>query len=242
MKNLNKSVFVWLLVGISVGAWITFDSIGVAKPTNVAGIFELLSSVVTVDSLLIAFFLKWGWRWSLLHPWLVPYPNLNGVWVGRIVSTYEAGDTSERIAPVAAEVTIRQSFAEVSCVMQTSEMRSTSALAGFDLNVEQQQKQLAYIYCSRPNLTVAQKSPMHDGAVVLEIIGEPPTKLAGRYWTTRGTQGQLELVRSCSTFNARGGNKPKQSRQALQAGGQDSTSSVFRLSTKKNPSMRSDRE
>jgi len=195
MKNLNKTLFVWLLLGMSLCIWVALAWIRSIGPTDVADLLKLLATVVGADCVLIGLFAKWGWRWRLLYPWLVPFPNLNGVWEGEIHSTYKDADTRRSTAPVAATLTIHQTFIDISCVMQTAEMRSTSALAGFDLDAEKQQKQLVYLYCSRPKLTVADRSPMHDGAVVFDIVDDPPTKLLGRYWTSRGTVGEIELSR-----------------------------------------------
>jgi hypothetical protein len=195
MKNLNKMVFIWLLLGASLCIWIALAWIHSIGSTDLPGLVKLLPSVVAADCVAIGLFAKWGWRWRFLYPWLVPFPNLNGVWEGEINSTHKGAETGQSLAPIAATLAIRQTFTDISCVMQTAEMRSTSALAGFDLDVEKQQKQLVYLYCSRPKLTVAERSPMHDGAVVFDIIDNPPRKLSGRYWTTRGTAGEIELIR-----------------------------------------------
>jgi SMODS-associating 2TM, beta-strand rich effector domain len=195
MRNLNKTLFIWLLLIASVCVWIALAWIRSIASSDLFGLLKLLPTVVAVDCVLIGLFVKWGWRWRLLHPWLVPFPNLNGVWKGEINSTYEAHTPGEKIVGLAATLTIHQTFTNVSCVMETAEMRSNSALAGFDLNPEGQQKQLVYVYCSRPKLIVSERSPMHDGAVVFDIIGRPPTKLSGHYWTTRNTRGDIELKR-----------------------------------------------
>jgi hypothetical protein len=195
MTNLNKKFFVWLLVGLSVCVWVALASICSVASNNLLGLLNLLPPVVTIDCVLLALFVKWIWKWRFLHPWLVPFPNLNGVWKGELKSTYEDKATRGDAASVPTTLTVRQSFTSVSCIMITAEMRSSSAHAGFDLNEEKQQRQLAYIYCSRPKLTLSGTSDMHDGAVVFDILGNPPTRLTGRYWTTRGTAGDIELKR-----------------------------------------------
>ncbi len=195
MKNLNKTLFVWLLLVISICAWAGLVWICSIKASDVPALLKLLPTVVAIDCVSIGVFAKWVWRWRLFYPWLVPFPDLDGLWEGEIQSTYEDAATGEKVAPVRTTITIRQSFTDISCVMETAEMRSTSALAGFDLDRQQQRKQFAYVYCSRPKLTVAQSNPMHDGAAVFDIMGEPPSRLSGRYWTTRGTVGEIELER-----------------------------------------------
>jgi hypothetical protein len=195
MSNLNKKLFLWLLLGISVLIWIGLAGVRSIAWTDLVRLLKLFPTVVAIDCLMVGLFVKWFWKWHLLYPWLVPFPNLNGTWTGEIRSSYKDAMTQQKLAVVAATLSVRQTFADISCVMETAEMRSASALCGFDLNPDKQQRQLAYIYCSRPKLSVSDRSPMHDGAVVFDVIGEPPTKLSGRYWTTRGTSGDVELTR-----------------------------------------------
>jgi hypothetical protein len=195
VKNLNKTLFVWLLLATSVCAWIALVWLRSIDASDVAALLRPLPTVVAVDCVLIGLFTKWAWRWRLFYPWLVPFPDLSGVWEGQLQSSYKDTATGDNTVPIPATLTIRQSFTSISCVMQTEEMRSTSALAEFDLDTEQQRRQLVYVYCSRPKLTVAERSAMHDGAVVFNILGKPPTQLSGRYWTTRGTVGEIKLER-----------------------------------------------
>src|SRR5437868_3180848 len=107
MKNLNRTLFVWLLVAISFCVWVVLAWMRSISSADIAGLLKMLPGVVTVDCILLGLFAKWGWRWRLLCPWLVPFPNLNGVWKGEIQSTHQDGDTGHRIAPVAATLTIR---------------------------------------------------------------------------------------------------------------------------------------
>jgi hypothetical protein len=195
VSNLNKKLFTWLLVGISVLVWVALACVRSVASTDLTGLLKLFPMVVAVDCMVIGLFVKWFWKWHMLYPWLVPFPNLNGIWSGEIRSSYKDPTTCETRPAFGATLSVRQTFVEISCAMETAEMRSFSALCGFDLNSDKQQRQLAYIYCSRPKLSIADRSPMHDGAVVFDIMGDPPTKLSGRYWTTRGSTGNIELTR-----------------------------------------------
>jgi hypothetical protein len=193
MRNLNKTLFVWLLLATTVCVWIALAAIRSVASSDPAGLLRLLPTVVVIDCGLIGLFVKWGWRWRLLYPWLVPFPDLNGMWKGTLHSTYVDPKTGERAALIKATLAVRQTFTDISCVMRTDEMTSSSGLAGFVLDKEQQQKQLVYTYCSRPKLTLAERSTMHDGTIVFDIVGDPPARLSGHYWTTRGTAGEAEL-------------------------------------------------
>ena len=86
-------------------AWVNNLDLSVAKD-----FFSLVPKVVSVDLLLIALFVKWGWKLKLFRGWLVPFPNLNGTWTGHIYSNWVDEATGQKIAPIPAMLTIKQNF------------------------------------------------------------------------------------------------------------------------------------
>ena len=77
--------------------------------------------------------------------------------------------------------------------MKTKEMNSTSFVAAFDIDQNQNRNRICYSYTSRPKPECREQSPMHDGTALLDIIGNPQFKLIGEYWTTRKTTGMIIL-------------------------------------------------
>jgi len=167
-------------------AWVNNLDLSVAKD-----FFSLVPKVVSVDLLLIALFVKWGWKLKLFRGWLVPFPNLNGTWTGHIYSNWVDEATGQKIAPIPAMLTIKQNFFTASYVVRTSEMQSDSYVEGFIINEERQQKELSYSYTCKPRVSLAHRSNPHDGACVLSIIEKPKRRLKGRYWTERPTTGEM---------------------------------------------------
>ena len=122
------------------------------------------------------------------------FPNLNGTWQGHTTSTWIDSETGETPPPIPTILTIKQTFLKISCVMRTAEMTSHSYSADFNLESDNQIKQFTYSYTSRPKATVTDRSPTHEGSVILEIIDEPGKKLKGDYWTSRKTTGEIEMT------------------------------------------------
>lgn len=139
-------------------------------------------------------FTKWGWKWKVFRGWLVPFPNLNGSWTGNIYSDWTNPETGKGVPPIPVLLTVNQSFFHISCKMMTGEMDSFSVSEGFNIASEKQIKQLAYIYTSKPRISLQERSLPHDGAMVFEIIEKPKSKLRGRYWTERKTTGEITLT------------------------------------------------
>jgi len=196
MKNLKiRSLALVLFVLFAL----CFVALAYATGTSIKNIEAALKlAYKTVPILILAWFgfAAFGWRWRIFKGWLVPFPDLDGTWEGSIQTTWK--DEEGNIpGPIPVILTIKQSFGRVSCVMRTSEMSSWSYLADFWLDTDEQIRKLGYSYTSSPGLQVQDRSAAHDGTLVLEIIGDPVTKLKGIYWTTRKTTGDVVLTKRC---------------------------------------------
>jgi hypothetical protein len=197
MKNLKISNFVYLLVGFSAVAWFVLSLATGQSLANAQSFFKLIPNVVTIDLFIILIFTKWLWRWKIFKGWLVPFPNLNGTWIGQIESDWKNPETGQTTPPIPVMLTVKQSLLHISCVMHTAEMKSYSFSEGLHIDSEKQIKQMAYIYTSKPRITINQRSLPHDGAIVFDIIESPMKKLCGRYWTERKTTGEITVTFNC---------------------------------------------
>lgn len=148
MKNINLKPFWIILAGISVVV-ITISVYYRGFPKKTLDYFQLISTVVTINTIAYAIFSKWIWRFPLLQGWLVPFPNLNGTWIGTIQTNWK-DDKGNKTKPIPVILTIRQQFDQISCVMRTKEMESHSYLEGFSIVKEEQIRYLGYSYTSKP--------------------------------------------------------------------------------------------
>jgi hypothetical protein len=74
----------------------------------------------------------------------------------------------------------------------TNESKSTSMIASVDGNGDGTYGLFA-IYRNTPRAAVRHRSPIHHGALMLDVSGQPPTLLEGFYWTDRTTMGELNM-------------------------------------------------
>ena len=205
MTNSNIKPFIYILIppslilwGILAALkgfeWRIVDSKGF-NLSQMTALLEAIPIVITVNILFSWLFVKWLWKWKHFQGWLVPFPNLNGTWVGTIRSDWVNRETDKTIPSIPAIMTIKQNFLKISCVMKTQEMRSDSYTGEFRIDSDHQIKQLIYIYSSRPlsEPKIKKRSALHDGSVVLEIVENSVRKLEGRYWTDRGTTGEIDF-------------------------------------------------
>ena len=193
MRNVTINSSLYILVVISAVAWFSIAYFGGLDLSNVKDFFGLVPKVITIDLLIVAAFVKWGWKFNLFRGWLVPFPNLSGSWTGFIYSDWKNSETGEKTPPIPVMLTVNQSFFHISCMMFTSEMESASYSEGFLIDPERQIKNVAYSYTSKPRLSLNERSTPHDGTAVFRIIEKPKQKLVGRYWTERLTKGEIVL-------------------------------------------------
>ena len=48
------------------------------------GIWSIISTGISATAIITVLFVSWAWRWRIFRGWLVPIPNLNGEWEGKI--------------------------------------------------------------------------------------------------------------------------------------------------------------
>lgn len=193
MSNLKIKSFLYILLSISAFLWISIAIYSDIDLSNVFGFMLILPKVITIDLILVSIFAKWMWKWRIFQKWLVPFPDLNGTWEGFIKSSWLNPKTKKYLNQIPAILTIKQSFFKINCVMHTSEMKSISYSENLIFNNEKQIRKLIYNYASKPRILLSDRSIYHEGTICFDIIGNPPNKLKGEYWTNRKTNGEIML-------------------------------------------------
>jgi len=194
MKNINIKAAIYLLIGISFLIFYGIYWVQDMSTYNIKTVLIILPKVISIDLFLYALFSAYFWRLLIFKDWLVPFPNLNGTWKGFIYSTWKDPITGQRPSPIPAILTIKQSFLNISCVMRTKEMTSSSITSGYMINKDIQLNRLFYTYASEPIQTVRERSPIHYGTIHFDIIKNPKNKLEGGYWTDRKTTGEIKMT------------------------------------------------
>ncbi len=179
-----------MLAAIGVVVWAaTLYSEG--TPLHLA-LLKPFSIVVTVMALSWSAFDRWIWRWQLLSGWFVSRPDLHGTWKGKLVSNWEDSNTGERVQQVQIYLVVRQTYSKVTIRLFTSESSSESSSAQLNYDGGSVYT-VAATYTNTPRILNRNRSPIHHGAVVLQVVGDPPVALTGEYWTDRKTKGEITL-------------------------------------------------
>lgn len=150
--------------------------------------FKPFSVVVGVLMVLLSVADKWLWRVRWLRPWLFNMPDLHGTWRVTIQPTAPADSPKH----VSAFMVIRQTFSTISLRLYTAESHSET-LSARVVRCDDGTCNVAAVYRNTPRLQVRDRSPLHHGALLLSVQGDPPETLSGQYWTDRLSQGELSL-------------------------------------------------
>ncbi len=151
------------------------------------------STVVGVLLLLLVAFDLWAWRLRFLRGWFVPRPDIRGTWHVELRSDWKDPATNEVVAPITAYLVVRQTFSSLSMRLVTSE--SASELVGAQITkAEDGTYRVTGVYRNEPKLSVRERSPIHYGAIVVDVLGDPVKELVGYYWTYRSTRGEIRTL------------------------------------------------
>lgn len=153
---------------------------------------QLLSTVTTVVLYGVMIFDLWLWKLPFLHGWFVKRPVIDGTWKVEIRSNWNDPATGTAIAPVEGYMVVRQTLSTLSMRLLTAE--SSSELVGTEIVCSSDGLYcVSGVYRNEPRFQVRGRSPIHFGAVWLEIIDALPKTIVGHYWTDRESAGEMEL-------------------------------------------------
>lgn len=151
-----------------------------------------LSVVTGVLLVLLAAFDLYLWRLPILRSWFVKRPLLDGTWRAEIHSNWKNPETGRTIDAISGFMVARQTFSRLSLRLLTPESQS-EILGAEVLRSDDGSYRIIGVYRNEPRLGVRDRSPIHYGGLVLQVVGTPPVRLAGHYWTDRDTAGEVAL-------------------------------------------------
>jgi len=193
MKYLNVKAILFIITSVSLVLLLIINYIQGVETIDFFTMAKQVPVIVTINSVIIAIFIKWLWRIPWLPSFLVPFPDLNGTWQGQLKSDWIAPD-GKKVKPIPIFLTVKQSFFTISCVIRTGESTSYSFNEGFLIDNEKQIKQLCYSYKNEPEINVQSRSNTHSGTALLDIKGnKKKMHLEGKYWTDRKTTGLISV-------------------------------------------------
>jgi len=200
MKNLRSGYEKWYYIAPFALTWLVL--IQVRDLANVVSkeTIQLIPEAVTYSVLLSTVFSRFMWHWPIFRKRIVPFPNLQGTWMGHLQSTWEDPEVGKKMEPIPVQFCIKQSFEAISITMFTAESESQSQAALFIEEPDGTQR-LKYTYTNKPDATVRSRSEIHEGAASLKIIEASGLELYGDYWTSRKSTGSIRIKRASSKLS-----------------------------------------
>lgn len=184
-RPLVQIVAAIIVTVFAAGLWLTGDDFDPQW-------LRLFSLAVWIAVFALLLWEKWLWRLSLIQETKKAPRDIRGTWRGTLRSLWVDPDSGQSPEEKTVYLIIRQDAFNVSTVLLTDESRSVSTVAV--VTDDQTVTSLDYMYLNRPDSRVEDRSRMHHGSASLDIIGQPVTRLRGRYWTDRNSRGELEFT------------------------------------------------
>jgi len=150
-------------------------------------IWSVISTGISATAVITVLFVSWAWKWRIFRGWLVPIPNLNGKWEGKIFYKEEEKDKSRAVS-----VDIKQTFLYIVVHFCSKESESLSFCGSFNIDEKRGIRQLIYSYQNDPKSILRENSAIHYGTTKLNISLDN-RELEGEYWTSRKTTGSITL-------------------------------------------------
>jgi hypothetical protein len=166
------------------------------RQPNLLGLVSLALSIIGIIVVPLAAKL-WRWLWKLL-PALGRhlFPDCNGIWQGTLLSSWKDHQTGAVTPPIPATFRIRQGLFSTHISMRTGESTSSSTRCWLEATPDAGRYVIGYTYRNDPKVAVSTRSTQHDGVAWLEVDTiATPTRITGRYYTTRNTSGDLDMKR-----------------------------------------------
>lgn len=137
---------------------------------------------------------RWIWKWPLLNKFAHYYfqvPVIHGTWKGKL---YYESDKDGKNGNVDIFVCIDQTLTSIHVRSFFEKPSESNSITAKIVKGYQNKLQLYYLYKSEAPHGKRDENRPHDGAVVLNIIGEPVRELSGSYFTDRKGAGQVRLT------------------------------------------------
>jgi hypothetical protein len=187
-------------IGIVIVAWMVLLLIeGVAL---VPSYIKPLSLAISIAYFVLLAFDRWFWRVPFVAR-ILHCPVLRGTWKGQIKSSWIDPGTGERIEPIDVFLAIRQTYSSIFIRLLTKESSSWSLVASLDAPRDDVAR-ASSTYQNIPGLLIQDRSRIHHGALMLEVQGNPASRLTGSYWTDRDTKGEVlmsaHVSKVCTDF------------------------------------------
>ena len=188
IKALHLKALFWL----AVGTWALALLLS-GEPVSVA-ILKPSGLVLGVVAASVALFERYVWRWRLLRPWFVSAPDVNGTYFGTITTSWTDPKGEVQHKEIVAYLTILQTLSSLKARLFTAESASVS-LCGQLLESDDHHWEVVTTYRNEPRLMAQDRSRIHHGGTRLQIHGLTSPRLAGSYFTDRGTYGEMTFER-----------------------------------------------
>jgi hypothetical protein len=178
-------------IGVAAGIWFVIALFSGSQAVPMVAL-KTVSIAGTAVTILFLLYDRYIWKWKPVRIF-TGKPLVAGTWRGKLRSDYERPGETHPIRPIQVAVRIKQTNSNIAITMFTVESESTSR-QGLLFKENDDRWCVSWLYENTPRQSVQHRSPEHDGACRLYLSGKSGERLTGRYFTSRKTTGEVELL------------------------------------------------
>lgn len=171
---------VWFLVALFTGEGVSTTAL---RTVTLAG---------SIATILLLLYDRFIWKWSVVRAF-TGKPVVAGTWRGTLQSDYMRPGESAPVAPISTVIRVKQTNSTLSVTLFTAESQSVTEQGALYREADDRWR-MSWIYVNDPRASVQHMSQQHRGVCDLYLSGKDGESLAGKYFTSRKTTGEMTLT------------------------------------------------
>jgi SMODS-associating 2TM, beta-strand rich effector domain len=158
-----------------------------------------IALIVGVVEAVIVILAAVSWKLVARIGWPEWAVDLNGNWVGTIVSQWQLDPTHPKPEPIPVTVHIRQNWMLVTMRMETDEMVSRTSGEHVEYLASTEELRIKYFFETDPKAAFRGANPPQSGCGALTLRVRSPREASIRYTNDRGLGGDIALKKKGRT-------------------------------------------
>ena len=150
---------------------------------------SLVSGIVVLIALV---FDRWLWKFRIFRDWLVKIPDISGTWQATLTTTWTRPNSNNPEPPLEGYFAIYQTHSTLHMKLMTKQSYS-KVISAKIIPAPDESAMISVLYRNEPYIAYRESSPIHYGAMLLNVPSKKEASIKGSYWTDRATSGDIVL-------------------------------------------------
>lgn len=180
-----------LAIGVAAAVWFVVALFSSGDAVSTVAL-RTISIAGTATTMLFLLYDRFIWQWSFVRRF-TGVPFIKGTWRGTLMSDYVRPGDDKPVPPIPTVIRVIQTAFTVTVTLFTEESESVTE-QGRMVREPDGRWRVSWLYSNTPRPSVQHRSHHHRGVCDLYLSGRDGESLAGYYFTSRRTTGELRFT------------------------------------------------